>query len=128
MMKKILTRTNIIAFAMLAIMVLPVMAIASTTPPDLGLNDAANIGLGDEDAKDIVTNIVRIILGFLGLVAVIIILAGGFMWMTAGGNEDKVSKGRKLIINGVIGLVIVLAAFSIATFVINSLENATGLN
>ncbi len=89
-------------------------------------NDFQNeTGLGDRDPRDIVARIVRIILGFLGIVAVIIILLGGFKWMTAGGNEDKVSEARKLIVSGIIGLVIILAAFGIAQFVINSLMNAT---
>ncbi|MFW0838141.1 MAG: hypothetical protein ACKKL5_04025 [Candidatus Komeilibacteria bacterium] len=126
-MRKIFSKTNIIAFVMLALMMMPIVTMAAGNV-DIGINDAANIGLGNTDAKDVVTNIIQVILGFLGLVAVIIILAGGFMWMTAGGNEDKVKKGRQLIINGIIGLIIILAAFSIATFVLNSLKSATGLN
>ncbi|PIQ78126.1 MAG: hypothetical protein COV79_05500, partial [Parcubacteria group bacterium CG11_big_fil_rev_8_21_14_0_20_41_14] len=61
----------------------------------------------------------------LGIVAVIIILAGGFKWMTAGGNEDKVSESRQMIIQGVIGLVVIFAAWAIASFVISSLQSAT---
>ena len=56
----------------------------------------------------------------------IIILLGGFKWMTAGGNEDKVGEAKKLIIAGVIGLIIILASWGIATFVINALVSATG--
>lgn len=83
------------------------------------------LGLGNRDPRAIVASVVRIILGFLGIVAVIIILLGGFKWMTAGGNEEKVGEARKLIVQGIIGLVIILAAFGIATFVINSLLTAT---
>lgn len=83
------------------------------------------LGLGNRDPRAIVASVVRIILGFLGIVAVIIILLGGFKWMTAGGNEEKVGEARKLIVEGIIGLVIILAAFGIATFVINSLLKAT---
>lgn len=86
------------------------------------------IGLGNRDPRAIVASVIRIILGFLGIVAVIIILLGGFKWMTAGGNEEKVGEARKLIIQGIIGLVIILAAFGIATFVINSLLSATSGN
>ncbi|MBI2459503.1 MAG: hypothetical protein HYV53_03050 [Parcubacteria group bacterium] len=84
------------------------------------------LGLGNRDPRDIAAQVIRIILGFLGIVAVIIILLGGFKWMTAGGNEDKVGEAKKLIIAGVIGLVIIIAAFAIATFVLNSLINARG--
>ncbi len=88
-------------------------------------NFANDTGLGARDPRAIVASVIRIILGFLGIVAVIIILLGGFKWMTAGGNEDKVAEARKLIVSGIIGLVIIMAAFGIAQFVINSLMKAT---
>ncbi len=83
------------------------------------------IGLGAKDPREVVANVVNIILGFLGIIAVILILAGGFMWMTAAGNDDKVATAQKVMSAGVVGLVIVLAAFGIAKFVINALMGAT---
>jgi hypothetical protein len=53
-------------------------------------------------------------------------LAGGFEWMTAGGNEEKTTEARKRIIAGVIGLAIILSAYAIAQFVLRSLSAATG--
>jgi hypothetical protein len=88
-------------------------------------NFSEDTGLGQRDPRAIVASVIRVILGFLGIVAVIIILLGGFKWMTAGGNEDKVAEARKLIVSGIIGLVIIMAAFGIAQFVINSLMKAT---
>jgi len=82
-------------------------------------------GLTEEDPRVIVADVINVILGFLGVVAVILILAGGFMWMTAAGNEDKVATAKKLMIAGVVGLVIVLASFGIANFVVNTLLEAT---
>ena len=120
----------LLAFNLLAIPMAATFSVSPAQAANLNLwgeNYNANdfqdeTGLGD---RDLVSRIVRIILGFLGIVAVIIILLGGFKWMTAGGNEDKVSEARKLIVSGIIGLVIILAAFGIAQFVINSLMNAT---
>ncbi|MDP2736957.1 MAG: pilin [bacterium] len=88
-------------------------------------NIQTTTGLGERDPRDIAASVIRVILGFLGIIAVIIILLGGFKWMTAGGNEDKVGEAKKLITAGIIGLVIILAAFAIATFVLNSLLSAT---
>jgi len=85
------------------------------------------VKLGQEDPRTVIANVINVILGFLGLIAVIIILAGGFKWMTAGGNQDKVDEAKKLITAGIIGLVIILASFGIATFIINSLASATGV-
>ncbi len=89
-------------------------------------NFVTETGLAERDPRDIAASVIRIILGFLGIIAVIIILLGGFKWMTAGGNEDKVGEAKKLITAGIIGLVIILAAFGIATFVLSSLMTAVG--
>jgi hypothetical protein len=86
---------------------------------------ASTAGLGDADLVDTIAQIIRIALGFLGIIAVVIILLGGFKWMTAGGNDDKVKDAKKLIYSGIIGLVIVLTAYAIASFVIDSIITAT---
>lgn len=69
----------------------------------------------------IIANIINIALGFLGMVAVIVILYGGFVWMTSGGNEEKIAKAKKTLINGAIGLGLILGAFAIAQFVFRML-------
>ena len=79
-----------------------------------------------KDPRVIAASVVNIMLGFLGIIAVLIILLGGFKWMTAGGNEDAVAQAKKMMTAGVIGLVIVLASFGLAQFVINALYDATG--
>ncbi len=83
-------------------------------------------GLGEKDPREVAAQVINIILGFLGIIAVILIIYGGFLWMTAAGNEDKVSTAKKLLAAGVVGLIIILAAFGIANFVINALMGATG--
>ncbi|MFA6551447.1 MAG: pilin [Patescibacteria group bacterium] len=82
-------------------------------------------GLNDKDPREIAANVINVILGFLGIIAVVLILIGGFMWMTAAGNEDKTGTAKKIMTAGVIGLVIILAAFGIARFVIQALLTAT---
>src|SRR3989338_3486450 len=107
----------------LAAMALPTMALAQ---PDLGLNSFENeITLGRADIRVTIARIINVALGLLGIVAVVIILLGGFTWMTAAGNEEKVDKARKLIVAGIIGLAIILSAYAIARFVIESLVTAT---
>lgn len=104
-------------------------AVIDPSGTNYGLNDPTfqqlNINQGS-DLKDIVVSIINIALGLLGIIAVIIIMYGGFKWMTAAGNEDQVTQARKMIIDGVIGLVVIFLAWAIASFVINQLVNATG--
>lgn len=85
---------------------------------------AATAGLGSGDLADTIASIIRVALGFLGVVAVVIILYGGFRWMIAGGNNTKVDEARKLIFAGITGLIIILSAYAIASFVIDQISTA----
>lgn len=85
-----------------------------------------NIGLSGEDIRLIIARIVRAVLGLLGVVAICLMIWAGYTIMTAGGNEEKIQEGKKIMINAVIGLIIILSAFAIAQFVINMLAKATG--
>jgi len=81
-------------------------------------------GLSAGTLTDTIASLIRVGLGFLGIVAVVIILIGGFKWVTAGGEEEKVKKAKKYIFQGIIGLVIVLAAYAIATFALTTITSA----
>ena len=83
------------------------------------------LGLGDRQLDDAVIGVINLLLGFLGLIAVIIILIAGFRWMTAGSNEEKHQQARAGIVSGVIGIVIILSAWAIAQFVIQQGAIAT---
>jgi Type IV secretion system pilin len=107
-----------------SVMALPMIAMAASGV-DLGLNYATAIGLGTQDVRTTVSNVIRAFMGLLGIVAVVIILLGGFKWMTAGGNEEKVSEAKKLIISGIIGLIIIMSAYAISQFVVNAIINGT---
>jgi hypothetical protein len=100
------------------------MALAQT--PDLGLQPVGeNIGLPTTDIRVVVARIIRTALGLLGIVAVVLIIYGGVVWMTAGGNEEKIAQAKKILVNAVIGLVIILSSYAIASFVISKLVGAT---
>lgn len=95
------------------------------TTDDLGMSYPRAIGLGSTDLRITVATVIKYAMGLLGILAVVIILIGGFTWMTAGGNEEKVGTAKKWIFSGIIGLAIVLCAYAIATYVINLLVTAT---
>ena len=105
---------------MTVLLFVPVVASA------LSLEDMTTLGLGTADLKSTVINIIQWVLGLLGLIAVIMILYGGFMWMTAGGNEEKVASAKKVISAAVIGLIIILLAWAIVIFVANTTANVSG--
>ena len=83
--------------------------------------------LGKKDIRETAAEIINVSLGLLGIIAVVIILIGGFQWMTAGGNEDKVGEARKRIFAGIIGLAMILSAWAVARFVLFQLGKATNV-
>ncbi len=82
-------------------------------------------GLGQGELESTIGALIRVALSLLGVIAVVIILWGGFSWMTAGGEEAKIQDAKNLIIGGIVGLAIILSAYAIATFVLSSLIGAT---
>ena len=103
-------------------------ALAQTTTADLGLDAQFDTGLSAADPRIIIANIIRVLLGFLGIAAVSLMIYAGVIWMTAGGREEAVSKAQRIMVNALIGLVIILSAFAITQFVLNTLLDATGAN
>ena len=95
--------------------------------PNLGLNEfGTQTQMGTKSLGEIIAGIVRVFLSILGVIAVIIVLYAGFLWMTAGGDPSKIATAKKWMINGVIGLLIILSSLAITQFVIGALEKATG--
>ena len=86
--------------------------------------DANTIGLEDTPLIEVIANLISIIMGLLGMIAVILMLYGGFIWMTAAGDDDKVKKAKNIIITATIGIIVIFAAWALATFAIDYL--ATG--
>lgn len=85
-----------------------------------------NLNLSATDPTLIITRIINIALGFLGLIAVVLIIYGGFVWMTSGGAADKVDQAKRILKNAIIGLVIIISSWGIVSFVIGKLIDATG--
>jgi len=96
------------------------------TANDLGVNAIQDdIKLGSGDVRQTAARIINVALGFLGIIAVVIVLVGGFKYMVSGGNEEKTTEAKNLIVAGIIGLAIILSAWAITSFVIGQLLTAT---
>lgn len=130
-----------LSIVMLTVLFAPVLilTLVATTPAahaDLSLWGDTNydpaVGktafndFGDRDPRVIAGNVIKVLLALLGVIAVVLILYGGFMWMTAMGNDEKVTKAKSLIGAGIIGLLVILAAYAITIFVLRSFLDATG--
>lgn len=64
--------------------------------------------------------------GILGVVFLTVVLIGGFQWMTAGGNEEKVGKAKAWVINGINGMIVVFLAYVLVFTILAALNSAVG--
>jgi len=92
-----------------------------------GVNEVSN-GLDGSltatDPRTLAGRIINIILGFLGLIAVTLAIYAGYLWMSSNGDEEKIENAKKILRNSVIGLVIILSSWAIATYLITKLGGA----
>lgn len=112
------------AFAITQLLNYPITSLAQGIDvDDTGLSTTAeNAGYGEaEDLDVVVGDIIEVVMGFLGFVFFAYTLYAGILWMTASGSPDKIKQAKGMITNGIIGLVIVSAAYSIAYFVVSSI-------
>lgn len=85
-----------------------------------GLEDTAreaNIDQLPASPTEVAGTLLQTVLSFVGVLFLGLMLYAGFMWMTAGGNEEKIDKAKKIILAAVVGLIIISAAYAITQFV-----------
>jgi len=79
---------------------------------------AYKINTDDTDAlADSINSMINIVLTLLGVIFIGLSVYGGFLYMTARGNEEQTKKGQSVIVQSLIGLIIVLSAYAISFFV-----------
>ncbi len=123
----------VIAFVFFTITPVFAETTKETITKDSGLDAAANSGYGVTDIKTskLITNVpagigklIGTILAYVGVAFFLLMIAGGILWMTARGNETQVTKAKDLITSAIVGLIIVLLAYVITTFVAGKLTGA----
>lgn len=73
----------------------------------------------------LIGGIINVVLGSLGIIFVIFVVQAGILYMTAAGDPGKVEKAKKTITQAIVGLIIIVAAYAISSFVITQLQGAT---
>ena len=71
--------------------------------------------------------IIKAILGIVGSLALVMFIYGGFNWMTAAGNAEKVEKGKQILLWATIGLIVIFTSYALVRFVLyNVVQAPTG--
>lgn len=103
----------------IAMMLSPLLVAAQFTTPGSGGTGLSDTFGGASTVSQLILTIINIILALAGLIAVLILIIGGFRYVTSFGNEEAVEKAKKMIINAVIGIVIIILSFVIVRVVSN---------
>lgn len=82
-------------------------------------------GVTTNTLSETVGKIIKIVLGFLGIIFLSLTVYAGVLWLTSGGNEEKISKAVGILKTSVIGLIIIVAAYSITYFVLTNIFAVT---
>lgn len=124
-MPKISKRTKKISvFAGLSpLSLLGILIPLKTLADEYGLDDTADqafegeVPFQGQEIPGIIGSIVGVVLSFIGLLFFILMIYGGLTWMTAAGNQQQIDKAKSLIVSAIVGLIIVMAAYAITSFI-----------
>ncbi len=86
---------------------------------------AAGYG-GERTLPQIVGGIIQSFLLLLGVIFLAYTVYAGYLWMTARGNEEQLTKAKAVIRGSIIGIIIVMGAYAITAFVVNQVVTTTG--
>lgn len=125
-LKNLIVGAALVAMPFTAAIAVPFAHAVSASDLTAGItsvNDKA--GLGNSDLKDTIGLLISALLSILGIIFLLLIIYAGFTWMTAQGDSKKVTKAKDIMITAVVGLIILLSAYAISTFVLEQLAGAT---
>ncbi|MFH1536548.1 MAG: hypothetical protein ABID45_01010, partial [Patescibacteria group bacterium] len=107
------------------LLILPKLSLGVDFLPGDGAAGTFDIDLGNAPPYMVAAFIINGLLGFLGLFSLVLLLYGGYMWMNARGNEEQVTKAKKIIESAGIGLIIILSSYGLSRYVFDNLVEIT---
>ena len=114
-----------IKYLILAGIISPILVLAYDFEENSGLNiTAGKAGYVDEQKSidGMIVQGIKLVLTFVGVLFLILTIVAGFKWMTARGNEAEVEKAKKMFIQSVIGVLIILVAYALSYFIFLLIE------
>jgi len=112
---------------------LPVWVYAQANTVSNGLSVSGLQGLfgtgglnGSQSLSDLIVRVVNILLTFGGVIAVVFVIIGGYQYLVSGGNEETAEKGKKTLINAIIGIVVIVLAYAIINVIVNLVGSNSG--
>ena len=100
-----------------------------------GVGDSISAGLAsaaDDSGYDtegsslpiVIGNLIEALLAFTGMIFLVITIYAGVMYMTAAGDDSKVTKAKGMLTSSLVGLVIIISAYAITSYVVSAIGDA----
>ncbi|MCX6793322.1 MAG: hypothetical protein NTY12_04860 [Candidatus Falkowbacteria bacterium] len=119
--KKLIVISSLLLFPFISFAQTTGTVTASSSPM---LNRLKGVGVGagygaatEMTLIDVVGTAINGVLGLMGTIFIILMLLAGYNWMTANGDDEKVTKAKTIIRQAIIGIIIVAGAFAIWNFI-----------
>jgi hypothetical protein len=80
---------------------------------------------GSSSLMDLISKILKFLLTFAGVVSVLSMVYGGYLYIVAAGNDETAEKGKKVLINSTIGLIVIILAYTIVTILVATITKTT---
>lgn len=98
------------------------IAFAQSSMADI-LTAAGETGAGfskttETSISEYIGSIIQYLLSFLGVIFICLIIYGGFLWMTARGESEQITKAKDIVISSVIGVAIVVSAYTLTYYIL----------
>ncbi len=123
--KQALIMLGLMVGAITILSVIPTASAAIIGSGDLPSNLGEATG-GESSLRAIIVKVINYFLGFLGLIAVIMIIYGGFTYVTAAGKQEAVDSAKKTILYAIVGIVIILLSFAIVNTIVGVASEGGG--
>jgi len=103
-----------------------ILALALVLLPTLSVHAATLTNpLGTTNIRTVIGRLITALLGVTGSIALLMFVYGGFLWLISAGSPEKVKKGKEVMKWSVLGLVVIVGAYTIVRAVITALESGT---
>jgi hypothetical protein len=91
--------------------------------PKNPFGNSSNSLVGQTTATGLIALVIRLLLYFAGIIAVLFLIIGGYYYLTSRGNEEQATKGRQTLIYALLGLAIVILSYVIVSVITNQLTS-----
>ena len=82
--------------------------------------------LGTKEPSEVIGNVIQTVLGVVGSLALLMFVYGGLTWMLSGGNNERVQKGKNILVWATVGLIVIFASYALVRFVVTGITGAGG--